>query len=114
MALIVIEVFISRQRDVGEQRAHVADVRDRDADLADLAAGQDVVGVVAGLRRQVEGDRQPGLPLGEVAPVQLVGLAAPMECPAYVRITHGRSRGGLLASVLSGMRRTLAAAAGRG
>ena len=61
-----------RQRDVGEQRPHVADVRDRHADLADLAAGQHVVGVVAGLGGQVEGDRQAGLALGEVAPVQRV------------------------------------------
>ena len=46
-------------------------------DLADLAAGQLVVGVVAGLGRQVEGDRQAGLALGQVAPVQRVGLRAP-------------------------------------
>ena len=37
------------------------------ADLADLAARELVVGVVAGLRRQVEGDRQAGLALGQVA-----------------------------------------------
>ena len=43
------------------------------ADLADLAARELVVGVIAGLRRQVEGDRQAGLALCEVAPVQLVG-----------------------------------------
>ena len=65
------------ERDAVEQRAHVAEVRDRHADLADLAAGELVVGVVAGLRRQVEGDRQPGLALGQVAPVERVGLAAP-------------------------------------
>jgi hypothetical protein len=61
------------QGDVLEQPAHVTEVRDRDADPADLAAGEDVVGVVAGLRRQVERHRQTRLPLGEVAPVQLVG-----------------------------------------
>ena len=61
-----------RQRDVGEQGAHVADVRDRHADLADLAAGQHVVGVVAGLGRQVERDREAGLALVEVAAVQRV------------------------------------------
>ena len=44
-----------------------------DADLADLAARELVVGVVAGLRRQVEGYGQPGLALGQVAPVQRVG-----------------------------------------
>ena len=55
------------ERDAVEQRVHVAVVGDRHADLADLAAGELVVGVVAGLRRQVEGDRQAGLALGEVA-----------------------------------------------
>ena len=60
------------ERDAVEQRVHVALVGDRDADLADLAAGEGVVGVIAGLRRQVEGDREAGLALGEVAPVELV------------------------------------------
>ena len=60
------------ERDAVEQRVHVALVGDRDADLADLAAGEDVVGVIAGLGRQVEGDREPRLALGEVAPVELV------------------------------------------
>ena len=60
------------ERDAVEQRAHLAEVRHRHADLADLAPGEDVVGVVAGLGREVERDRQPGLPLGEVGAVQLV------------------------------------------
>ena len=64
MALIVIEVFIWSSGMSREQRPHVSQVSDRDADLADLAASQLVVRVVAGLRRQVEGDRQPGLALG--------------------------------------------------
>ena len=46
---------------------------DRDADLADLAPGQLVIGVITGLGGQVEGDRQAGLTLLQVAPVQLVG-----------------------------------------
>ena len=50
-----------------KQLVHVALVGDRDADLADLAAGEDVVGVIAGLGRQVEGDREAGLALGQVA-----------------------------------------------
>ena len=54
------------ERDAVEQRVHVALVGDRDADLADLAARQLVIGVVAGLGGQVEGDREPGLALGEV------------------------------------------------
>ena len=63
------------ERDAVEQRVHVALVRHRHADLADLAARELVVGVVAGLRRQVERDREPGLALGEVAAVERVGLA---------------------------------------
>ena len=62
------------ERDAVQQRRHVAAVRDRHADLADLAARELVVGVVAGLRRQVERDGEPGLALGQVAPVQLVRL----------------------------------------
>jgi hypothetical protein len=44
------------ERNAIEQRPHVAEMRDGHADLADLAAGQLVVAVVAGLGRQVEGD----------------------------------------------------------
>ena len=61
------------QRDALEQAAHVAEMGDRHADLADLAARQRMVGIVAGLGRQIEGDRKSGLALGEVAPVKLVG-----------------------------------------
>ena len=60
------------QRDLVEQRRHVAPVGDRDADLAHLSAGQLVIGVVARLGRQIEGHRQPRLALGEIAPVELV------------------------------------------
>jgi hypothetical protein len=60
------------ERDAVEQRVHVALVADRDADLADLAAREDVVGVVAGLGGEVEGDREAGLALGEVAAIELV------------------------------------------
>ncbi len=63
------------ERDAVEQLVHVALVGDRDADLADLAAGEDVVGVIAGLGRQVEGDREPRLALGQVPAVELVGAA---------------------------------------
>jgi hypothetical protein len=61
------------ERDAVEQGVHIALVDDRDTDLADLAPGEDVVRVVAGLGRQVEGDRKPGLALGQVAAVELVG-----------------------------------------
>ena len=63
------------ERDAVEQGVHVALVGDRDADLADLAAGELVVGVVAGLGGQVEGDREAGLALGQVLAVELVGAA---------------------------------------
>ena len=63
-------------------------VGDRHADLADLAPGQLVVGVISGLRGQVERDRQAGLALLQVAPIQLVGaLGVGM---AGVRAHHPR------------------------
>ena len=43
-------------------------------DLADLATRQDVIAVIAGLRRQVESDRQPGLPLGQVGAIKRIRL----------------------------------------
>ena len=61
-----------RHRDLVEQLVHVSEMRHGHTDLADLACRLDGVGVVAGLRRQVEGDRQPGLTLGQVGPVELV------------------------------------------
>ncbi len=60
-------------RDLVEQGAHVATVDDGHTDLADFAPSENVVGVVTGLGRQVEGDRQAGLALGQVGPIQLVG-----------------------------------------
>src|SRR5438132_9206140 len=45
------------ERNVLHQELHVRERGDRDADLADLAFGHRVVGVVADLGRQVEGDR---------------------------------------------------------
>ena len=83
------------ERDAVQQRVHVALVRDRDADLADLAARQLVVGVVAGLGRQVEGDREPGLALGEVAAVQLVGpsraSSGPRTCASSRAVGLGQA-----------------------
>jgi len=63
------------ERDAVEQRVHIALVDDRDANLAHLPAGQRLIGVVTGLRGQVEGDREAGLALCEIAPVKLVGAA---------------------------------------
>ena len=50
------------ERDAVEQHAHVVERVDRDADAADLAARQRVVRVAAHLRRQIERDREAGLP----------------------------------------------------
>ena len=63
------------ERNALKQRAHVADMRDRDPDLAHLAARERVVAVETGLGRQVEGDREPRLSLGQVLPVEAIGLA---------------------------------------
>ena len=83
------------ERDAVEQRVHVALVGDRDADLADLAARQLVVGVVAGLGGQVEGDREAGLALREVLAVERVRLRArsndPRRCASP---TAGRAPAG--------------------
>ena len=54
------------ERNAVEQRAHVAEMPDRNAHLADFAFGQRVVAVVARLGRQIEGDRQARLALGQV------------------------------------------------
>ena len=78
---MVIEVFIVAERNAVEQRAHVAEMADRHADLADLALGQHVVGVVAGLGRQIEGDRQAGLSLARFFRYSALESAA-VEWPA--------------------------------
>ena len=78
------------ERDPVHQRVHVALVRDRHADLADLAARELVIGVVARLRRQVEGDGEPGLALGEVA----AGTARWTVARSSGRRRSASSRGG--------------------
>jgi hypothetical protein len=62
------------ERDAVEQRRHVLDRVDRDADAADLAGRQRVVRVVTHLRRQVEGDAQSADPLPEQVAVARVGF----------------------------------------
>ena len=62
------------ERDAVEQRAHVAKMRDRHADLADLAAGERMIRIVTGLGRQIEGDGEPGLALGEVPAIERVRI----------------------------------------
>src|SRR4051794_28091275 len=47
---------------------------DRYADLADLTFRQHVIGVVSSLRRQIERDREAGLALREIFPIERVRL----------------------------------------
>ncbi len=44
------------------------------ANLSDFTLRQQMIGVVAGLRRQIESDRKAGLALSKIAPVELIGL----------------------------------------
>ncbi len=53
------------QRDVAKQQRHVIQGGDGDADLADFAGGDGVVGIVADLGGEIEGDGEAGLPLVE-------------------------------------------------
>ncbi|CAB4786461.1 unannotated protein [freshwater metagenome] len=57
-----------------QQFAHVAEMGNRNADLAHFASGRRGVRVVARLRGQVEGNREAGLALGKIGAIQLVGL----------------------------------------
>ena len=62
------------ERQVPEELGHVVDARDRHPHAPDLAPRLRGVRVVPHLRRQVEGDRQPGLPLREQVVEPPVGL----------------------------------------
>ena len=62
------------ERDAVEERARVVDRVDRHPGHADVAAHPRVVGVVAAVGREVEGDRQALLAGREVAAVERVGL----------------------------------------
>jgi hypothetical protein len=80
-----------RRRDVVERYAveealHVLDGIDRYADFADFAEGEGLVGVVADLRRQIEGDRKALSPLLEKEFVTVVALF----CVAHAGVlAHG-------------------------
>ena len=60
------------ERNIGEQGFHIADMTNRDADFSNLPARQGVIAVVAGLRRQVEGNRQAGLAFTQIEPVECI------------------------------------------
>ena len=91
------------QRQAVEQRAHVAQMADRHADFADFAARQFVVAVVAGLGWQIERNRKPGLALGEIGFVELVGLPR-RRMPGIGAENPGRI-GGVLKSAHRGGRK---------
>ena len=67
------------ERDAVEERARVVDRVDGHAGHADVAADPRVVGVVAAVGGQVEGDAEALLAGGEVAPVERVGLLGGRE-----------------------------------
>ncbi len=60
------------ERDALDQRAHVAQMGNRYANLSHFTLCQRMIAVVSGLRGQIEGDRKPGLPLGEVAAIERI------------------------------------------
>mmetsp|Transcript_24008 Transcript_24008/g.44062 ORF Transcript_24008/g.44062 Transcript_24008/m.44062 type:complete len:371 (-) Transcript_24008:5902-7014(-) len=61
------------QRNVLKEAPHIAQMRNGYADFAHFAARQDVIAVISGLRWQIKGDAQPGLPFGQVGTVERVG-----------------------------------------
>ena len=78
------------ERDPVEQHLHVGERVDRDAGPPDLALGARIVGVEPELRRQVERDREPGLPALEQVAEALVRLLGRREA----RRTGGSSTAG--------------------
>ena len=73
VALMVIEVFIFASGIWSKSASMSAMWQIGTPTLPTSPGGHRVVGVVAGLRRQIEGDAQAGLPFGEVGAEQLVG-----------------------------------------
>jgi hypothetical protein len=67
------------KRDAVKQHPHVEDRVHRHACHANIAPYARVVGVVAAMRGEVEGDRQALLPGGEVAAVESVGILGGRE-----------------------------------
>ncbi len=101
-----------RERQAVRQDPHVVERRDGDAHLPDLAPRDRVVRVVPHLCRQVEGDRETGLPLREEVPIAAIGLPGapeagvlahrPVAAPVHVLRDAPRERvlpGGRLAVV---------------
>jgi hypothetical protein len=72
-----------------EKRPHVEYRVDGHAGHADVADHALMVGVVAAVRRKIEGDREPRLPGREVAPVEGVGFLGGREAGVLPDV-HGR------------------------
>ena len=96
------------QRDAVEQLPHVQDRVDGHARHADVTDHARVVGVVAAVGGQVEGDAKPLLARGQVAPVEGVGLRRGGEA----RRTAGPSTAGSCTSSGRGRAGTAADRAG--
>ena len=62
------------ERDAVEQDLHVLDGIDRHAGLADVADHARVIGIVAAVGGEVEGDGEPLLPLPQVVAIEGVGI----------------------------------------
>ena len=60
------------ERNPIEQRRHVLDRVDRDADASHFTGGERMIGVVSHLRRQIECDAQAGDAIREQVPISLV------------------------------------------
>ena len=82
------------ERDITEQQRHVGNGIDGDPGHADIVGNQRIVGIIPAMRRQVEGNGQPHLAGGKVAPVEGVRFLGRREagilpdCPGPRRI-HG-------------------------
>jgi hypothetical protein len=85
------------ERHAVEDDLHVLDGVDRDARLADVADDARVIGVVAAVGGEVEGDGEARLPAGQVGAVERVGVlgggeAAVLPDGPGLAGVHGRAR----------------------
>ena len=92
---MVIDTLISVERNAGEQRAHVVDRIDGDARHADIAGDARMIGIIAAMGGEIEGDRQALLAGREIAPVEGVGILRRREAGILadgpgLRDIHGR------------------------
>ncbi len=67
------------ERDALEQGAHVVEGIDGDAGHADVAGDARMIAVIAAMGGEIEGDRKPLLPAGEIGAIEGVGLLGRRE-----------------------------------